>query len=145
MLAERRVWGTDEQVSNVADDGENPYDSAIAVEVRIVNVPPGEAPEAVRRAWVGLVLPLAPGETRPRSVPSFGVLTGPRGWGGQILRLLTGRYNRTSQYVVPVDAAIEVLERASPEAAAWWRENMPDLIGAGRTFGFAADVCEEIA
>jgi hypothetical protein len=48
-------------------------------------------------------------------------------------------------YPVLVDDAIEVLERASPEAAAWWRDNAPHLIGTGQTFGFAAEVCEEIA
>jgi hypothetical protein len=114
------------------------------MEVRIMSVPPGEAPEAVRQAWVGLVLPLAPGETGPRESAAFGVVTGPRRRFGQLLRLLTGRYKRAMQYVVAVDAAIEALEKASPEAADWWRENTPDLIGLGQTFGFAAEVCEEI-
>ena len=31
--------------------------------IRIIAVPPGEAPEEIRRAWVGLVLPLAFGES----------------------------------------------------------------------------------
>jgi hypothetical protein len=48
------------------------------------------------------------------------------------------------KYLVEVDTALDILEQASPDAAAWWRENVPHLIGAGRTFGFAAEVCEEI-
>jgi hypothetical protein len=115
------------------------------MQIRIVNVPPGEAPEGVRRSWVGLILPLAPGETGPRAAPGFGVLTGPRSLFGQIWRLLTGRYILGLQYIVLVDDAIAVLEEASPLAASWWREHTPHLIGRGRIFGFAAEVCEEIA
>jgi hypothetical protein len=47
-------------------------------------------------------------------------------------------------YAVVVDDAIAALERAAPEAAAWWREKMPHLIGTGQVFGFAAEACEEI-
>jgi hypothetical protein len=32
--------------------------------IRITKVPAGEAPEEIRRAWVGLVLPLADDEAR---------------------------------------------------------------------------------
>jgi hypothetical protein len=49
------------------------------------------------------------------------------------------------QYFVPVDRALDVLERASSKAAVCWRENAPRLIGRGRYFGFAAEVCEEVA
>jgi hypothetical protein len=123
-----------------------PYPTlAISMEIRIVNVPPGEAPEAIRRAWVGLVLPLAPREKGPRALAAFGVVAGPRGLLGTLWRLFTGRYTRGVQYAVPVDAAIAALEEASPDAAAWWREKTPHLIGRSRTFGFAAEVCEEIA
>jgi hypothetical protein len=88
------------------------------MEIRIVNVPPGEAPEAIRAAWVGLILPLAPGETGPRNFVGFGVRTGPRGRLGQIWRLLMGQYTRGLQYVVLVDAALDALNEASPDAAA---------------------------
>jgi hypothetical protein len=37
-----------------------------------------------------------------------------------------------------------VLQEAAPEAAAWWHENTPHMLGPGRMFGFAADVCEEL-
>lgn len=114
------------------------------MEIRIVDVPPGEAPEAIRRAWVGLILPLAPGETGLREMTGAGVLTGPRSLLGQLWYLLTGRGQRGLNYVVRVDDALDALEERSPEAAAWWRENTPHMIARGRTFGFAAEVCEEI-
>jgi hypothetical protein len=115
-----------------------------SMEIRIIATPPGEAPLAVRRAWVGLVLPLRPGETGPSEAGVSGVLTGPRGLLARIWRLLTGQYEVRWQYLVLVDDALDVLEEASPEAAAWWRENTPHLIGRGRSFGFTAEVCEEL-
>ncbi|HEY7315037.1 MAG TPA: hypothetical protein VH643_37170 [Gemmataceae bacterium] len=45
--------------------------------VRIIATPPGEAPEEIRQAWLGLELPLAAGETGPHNVPTGGVLSGP--------------------------------------------------------------------
>jgi hypothetical protein len=44
--------------------------------IRIIATPSGEASEEVRRAWIGLELPLAAGETGPRTVSIGGVLTG---------------------------------------------------------------------
>src|SRR5947199_83534 len=61
------------------------------MDIRIIDVPPGEAPEWVRRAWVGLVLPLAPGEYGPRVLAAAGVLTGPRGCAAALAQLLMGR------------------------------------------------------
>jgi hypothetical protein len=41
-----------------------------AIKVRVFDLPPGEAPEWVRRAWVGLDLPLTPGNrSRNRCLP----------------------------------------------------------------------------
>lgn len=101
--------------------------------VRIVKVPPGEAPEKVRRAWVGLVLPLADGHSGPVQVFTRGVLSGEMET--DLPRM---------QYAVPVDAAVVLLERANPSAAAWWRENTPHMFGVGGNFGFPAHVCEEV-
>jgi hypothetical protein len=75
----------------------------------------------------------------------FGVVSGPRGPLGRLWHRLTRRYTRGKHYAVLVDDAIEALEKKSPDAAAWWREYLPHLIGTGQTFGFAAEVCEEIA
>ena len=35
--------------------------------IRIIATPPGEAPEHIRAAWVGLALPLASEETEPET------------------------------------------------------------------------------
>jgi hypothetical protein len=51
---------------------------------------------------------------------------------------------RAWHYVVPADAALARLERAAPEAAAWWRANAPERIGPEQTFEFPAAVCEEL-
>ncbi len=114
------------------------------MEVRIIDVPPGEAPRWVRRAWVGLVLPLADGEYGPRQLPAVGVLTGPRGFLGTLWRLLFDPPPSAWQYVVDVDEAIDILAEADPEAAAWWEDHAPHLLGRGKKFGFAEEVCEEV-
>ena len=114
------------------------------MEVRIIDVPLGEAPLWVRKAWVGLVLPLADGENGPRRVPTSGVMTGPRGFFDILWRLLFDPFPSSWQYIVAVDEAIDILAESDPEAAAWWEVNAPHLVGKGRNFGFAEDVCEEV-
>src|SRR5688572_15600413 len=60
--------------------------------VRIISTPPGEAPEEIRRAWVGLVVPLSARHgTGPRSYRAFGVLTAPRGMWRRLWGRLTGK------------------------------------------------------
>jgi hypothetical protein len=110
--------------------------------IRIVAVPSGEAPEEVRRAWVGLVLPLAFGEFGPRSIPVYGVLTGPQSYLAHLWRVVAFRSTNKLQYLVPVDAALEVLEETAPEAAAWWRKHTPHMVGCNGCFGFDAEACE---
>lgn len=46
--------------------------------VRIVAVPPGEAPDWVREKWVGLDLTLAQSRPTPQRLYTAGVLSGPR-------------------------------------------------------------------
>src|SRR5579871_3824738 len=75
-------------------------------EIRIIAIPPGEAPEEVRRAWVGLVLPLAKRARGPLLARGFGVLTGQR--------------ELTHGYAVRSRQAVEILSRHAPEAAEWW-------------------------
>jgi len=49
--------------------------------IRIVAFPPGEAPQAVREAWIGLELPLPPGRLgHRRGWLTTGVVSGPRTW-----------------------------------------------------------------
>jgi hypothetical protein len=96
-------------------------------QIRIIRVPEGEAPEHVRRAWVGLVLPchryLGP------AGPERGVLT---------QESSSGRVG----FSVPQAAALKVLASVRPEAAAWWKENGFPLEPPDDLFGFAEDEAE---
>jgi hypothetical protein len=112
-----------------------------APRIRIIAIPPGEAPQWVREQWVGLELPLAQQSRRARSRSVFGVLSGPRGLLARLLAILTGRASRESGYAVRVSDAVAVLESKSPEAAAWWRTNVP-MTSPFRCFLFSESVCQ---
>ena len=47
-------------------------------------------------------------------------------------------------YAVEGRRALAALESASPEAAAWWRENAPDVLAPGYQLIFPAEVCERL-
>jgi len=111
--------------------------------IRIVATPPGEAPEEVRQAWVGLELPLAAGETGPRVVPTSGVLSGPRTLLGKLVALLTGQAKQSWGYVIDAPQALTLLAEAAPWAARWWREHVPHAWEPGYRFLFSAAVCAE--
>jgi hypothetical protein len=110
--------------------------------IRITEVPPGEAPLEIRQAWVGLVLPLAVRSSRPSRVPIAGVLSGPKSLLGMILNCFKFRRTFWDGYPVNVLAAIEVLEKADPKAAAWWRHHAPHLLSRWRRFVFPANCCQ---
>ena len=114
------------------------------MQVRIIAIPPGEAPESVRRAWVGLVLPLAPECRGPVEAVGYGVLSRRFELGAfrRLWRWLVRRPLR--QYAVPTNEAMAILAAAAPDAARWWRENAPDVFAAGNKFWFAAEACEEL-
>lgn len=60
--------------------------------IRIIARPPGEAPQAVREAWIGLELPLPPGRSgHRRGWLTTGVVSGPRTWWRRVISILTGR------------------------------------------------------
>lgn len=109
--------------------------------IRIVAVPPGEAPEEVRRAWVGVRIPLPLFHRHPREWRSSGVLTGPKGLVARVSALLSGRLERHRGYAVAAVAAMAALETRDPAAARWWRENVPHAIRPGKAFVFAAEAC----
>jgi len=99
--------------------------------IRIVSTPPGEAPEAVRGAWVGLELPLAAGETGPRPLQQFEVLS------LQSTGIARG-------YLVDGRQALGLLAARHPEAAAWWRDNCAEALAARAQIAFPPDVCEPV-
>ena len=113
--------------------------------VRIIATPPGEAPEEVRQAWLGLELPLVAGDLGPRMVPTGGVLTGPRTFLGKLWKLLTGQRSYKFGYVIDAPQALVLLAEKVPPAARWWRECAPHCWNPGSLFIFPADVCAEVS
>lgn len=108
--------------------------------LHITSTPPGEAPEWVRQKWVGLSLPLVQQGSAAKVFPTAGVLSGPRNVLSCLFAWLTGKFVRESGYLVESLAAIQVLEAAHPEAAAWWKQNTPHLIRPRRYFVFQQGV-----
>jgi hypothetical protein len=111
--------------------------------IRIITIPPGEAPLWVREKWVGLELPLADGDNVAQVFTS-GVLSGPRNQLLAIIWGLSGRLKVQSGYPVYVKEALGILEQTAPGAAMWWRENVPRLERPKRKFLFASAVCQVI-
>ena len=104
--------------------------------LKITATPPGEAPQWVREAWVGLALPLAQSCTHAHTLPTFGVLTHPKNWFTQSVSRFFGGARREAGYVVECATAIEILDRIRPDAAGWWREHTPTLLQPGKCFLF---------
>ena len=96
---------------------------ALATRIRILTIPPGEAPLSVRMAWVGLDLPLDPRRVGRQLAMASGVLSSPRGWWQHIIGLATGRYAVKTGYAVNALEAVDLLQAKHPVAAAWWREH----------------------
>ncbi len=138
--------------------------------VRIIAAPPGEAPEEVRQAWIGLELPLAAGEKKARALFASGALVGPptllaklaallsvgtpiqpgrlvasRDVLTSLASLLVGRSARARGYLVEASQALALLTEKAPAAALWWRECAPYAWEPGRKFLFDAEVCVEVA
>jgi hypothetical protein len=114
------------------------------MKIRIIDVPPGEAPEEVRKAWVGLELPLAAGAQGRRKAATFGVVSGPTSLWASMVRLILGRFRAIQGYSVDASTAIQKLEESAPEAANWWKKNTPHLLKHGRRLVFHREVCEEL-
>ena len=113
--------------------------------IRIIKTPPGEAPEEVRRAWVGLTLPIPPRFAGRRHASTVGVVSGPKSFLGVLFALISRRgVHQEDGYFVVAETAVEILARHSPDAAAWWRQHAPRSIAHGQMFVFAGDACEEI-
>jgi hypothetical protein len=108
--------------------------------VRIVAVPPGEAPLWVRQKWVGLDLPVMRYAVH-RKFHAFGALARPRSWPAQWAAVLRGQAELIAGYAVEAAPAVGIRSKVSPEAAAWWRENTPHLIAPQRYLVFHEEVC----
>ncbi|WP_420967183.1 hypothetical protein [Bradyrhizobium sp. B120] len=111
--------------------------------IRIVAVPPGEAPYWVREKWIGLELPVERHANRRRFY-GLGVLSMPRQWWKQCLLVLFGRAEIIDGYAVEATAALERLNQSSPEAAAWWRTHALDVVRPGRYLVFHEHACQVV-
>lgn len=96
----------------------------------------------IRRAWVGLVLPLSRGEVGPRQFLTHGVLTGPRTFLGYFFARLLRRLKVVNGFRVDAAEALEVLAQHDGRAAHWWRMHAPASVQRGRVFIFHAEVCQ---
>jgi hypothetical protein len=107
------------------------WNNPVVASLRILRTPPGEAPEKIRRAWVGVDLPLRRRERESGSYQTVGVLS------HQDTQMIAG-------YAVDGREAVKALGSHSPEAAAWWREHAPHVLASGYRLLFPCDVCEVI-
>ena len=108
--------------------------------LHITSVPPGEAPLWVREKWVGLSLPLAQRKLSPRAFLTSGVVSGPKTFLTGLVALVTGKLERQTGFAVEAQPAIAALAKIDPEAAEWWRENVPHLTQPRRYFVFQQGV-----
>lgn len=92
--------------------------------IRIVAAPPGQAPDWVRQAWIGIEIPLLEEQ-------EGGVLVGVNG-GAPDPRSLNG-------YTVALEGAIDALRKQSPRAAEWWDQCL--IAQLGQKLTFARDAC----
>lgn len=93
--------------------------------VKIRSTPAGEAPDHIRQAWVGLVLPVV--QSIDRSSVSFGVISAEP-------MCMEG-------FEVPAQVALRILELEDPEAADWWVNNT-EWSGPTSILVFPKDACE---
>jgi hypothetical protein len=101
-----------------------------ALQIRLIAPPPSEAPDEIRAAWVGCVVPLFATTDDPRVSK-------------QAKSVLSRQDEEPPQgFAVRVLEAIRALESHNPQAAQWWREHTPHLMQPGQLFGYPAEVCE---
>ena len=115
-------------------------DGARDRKIRIIKTPRGAAPEWVREAWVGLVLPLGDHPAGdPRLLRRFGVTSF---WRKRLFPWTAARYEPADFFPVFANKAIAVLQKTQPDAAWWWTENTPHLLHPTARLIFRRDECE---
>jgi hypothetical protein len=105
--------------------------------IRITKVPGGEAPEEIKKAWLGLVLPCYPiaGEIAGKRL---GVVT------GKVRSEEKACGDSYSYFIVPQAEALMELRKHAPAAAQWWKAHgypHPVL----KNFTFRADEAEIVS
>jgi len=112
--------------------------------IEIIAVPPGEAPEEIRKSWIGVVIPLPPHAQTAAVRTGYGVLTGPRSWFFALFPFLHSNKITWKGYRVSGADAVMALAKRDQAAAEWWRKNTPHLLAKRWQLLFPADVCRVI-
>lgn len=89
--------------------------------IEIIFTPAGQAPEWVRKEWVGLEFPVK--DISVEEHPMTGVL------GGE------PKPENINGYPVDTKLAVEILAAKSPEAAEWWACNISFVLHPTLVFG----------
>lgn len=97
-----------------------------SIKIKIIKTPYGEEPKWVKKAWIGLEIPVIDG-LYEQSL-------------GQ--EVLSKEWNESDKYVVPLEEALRILKNKNPDAEKWWRDNV-SLTGVD-FIAFEQDVCELI-
>ncbi len=92
---------------------------------RIIATPPGQAPEWVRRAWIGLELPMMSSSMSIGHGFQTGVLGGPA--------------DNIGGYHTDGKTAIDLLAVKNPKAARWWYNHAPQVLSMQLVF--TKEVC----
>jgi hypothetical protein len=114
----------------------------MAAFLRILRTPLGAAPEHVRRAWIGLEIPII--VEKEFVVQSVLDTELPKSRLQLWWWKLTGRLARRRGFAVYVNDALSALERERPLEASWWRQNAPHLCMPGQVFIFDAECGERV-
>ena len=96
--------------------------------IRIKDIPPGDAPEVNRKAWVGLVLPVMRFVHDEDHEHVVGIISG------------KPDYENKQGYMVDGQVAVDALRQKDPEGAKFWEELSPFFV----TLVFAEAACEVV-
>lgn len=110
--------------------------------IEVIHTPPGDSPEWIRKAWVGMQLPCV--HDGPVSMPTVNASAGPRTFLQQILHLMMGRTTQQLGYVVNAKDAVGLLSLYNEEAARWWITSAPHALKPEQMIMFAKQCCREI-
>ena len=111
-------------------------------EVEIIAAPAGGSPPWVRKSWIGLTLPLA--QANVVELETADMLAAPKNRFGWFVRRLLRRLQLTRGYLINASQAVEILDTANPEAAAWWRENLSHLLDGKHNVVFHEWACKPV-
>ncbi len=95
----------------------------------IAEAPPGDAPDDIREAWVGLVLPLRGGFKQPHKMRANQIVSG-------------DEIEPQEVFLVEGSEALSILSEENTIAANFYRDSLADV--ATPVFTFPVDVCEVV-